>query len=244
MSAGTRIYGGMVVGQIIVAAGRALAPRQVHSVQQVFLRPGRSHVPLDHTVTTAFEGRTFASAHVQVHQEDELISHAIVGLTAGNADGPERATEMPTDVVRLADTVNRDQVRQNPDWDDQPIEFRVDTDQHNDTDPRLDLWFRPAGPVPDEPLLHRALLGYITDRALLYTAWKPHRPLGDHSGATLDHSLWFHDEIDLNRWHVHVLRSPAVGDDRGMVFGSIFTEEGRLVASTAQQGVLRVSRQT
>lgn len=244
---GQRIFGGLVVAQTIIAVGRAEAPRRIHAIQQVFLRPGQSHIPLRYEVHRMFDGRTYGSVRVDVSQDGKTISHVQVGLTGG-VDGPHDQRPDATDslaaaeVPPLAATDNRDRMRGRSDWSDQPVEMRVSPAQHDADLPSYDAWIRAAAPLPDDPLIHQAILGYATDRGMITAAWRPLRRHGDFGGATLNHSIWFHKPVRFDRWHVHAMRSPLVSDGRGFTRGEVFGLDGELIASTAQEGTIRPVR--
>lgn len=241
VNAGGRLFGGLVVAQSVVAAGRAMRPSTIHSIQQVFLRGGRVDLGLRYRVEPMFEGRTYSSARVEVWQDGDIISHATVGLSKP-VGGPDRQAPPPAGPP-LARCVDRGELRGLVRPGGQPITFRVDPDQHGDLTPEYDAWMRAAGDVPDDQLMHRALLAFSTDRAMMSTAWKPHADLGPHRGATLNHSVWFHRDLDFAEWHVHAMRSPNFNDARAMIFGEIYSADGERVASTAQEGTMRVKRQ-
>lgn len=241
VTAGTRIFGGLVVGQILIAAGRTFPERRIHSIQQVFLRPGQASIPIRYVAEPIFVGRTFGHVRVEAWQDDRVISHAQVGSSL-KTDGPEHVVEAPPMIDRAA-TGNRDKLRGNADWQDQPIETLIDPDALNSSDATLAGWMRPAGQLPDDPLIHQALMGYASDRMMLGVAWRPHRDMpGELNGATLNHNLWFHQDIDFSEWHHHQMQSPITSGGRGMIFGSFWTESGQLAASTAQEGMLRIRR--
>ncbi|MEM7093275.1 MAG: acyl-CoA thioesterase domain-containing protein [Actinomycetota bacterium] len=241
MNMSGRLFGGFVLAQTVVAAGRTVPNRRIHSLQQVFLRGGQPTGPIHYRCTPLFAGRTYASSRIEVFQDAELISHAQVGYTAG-VEGPERA-DVPSPRSRLEDTVNRDQLRNRRNWDDQPLEMRVVEAHERDTEPRLDTWFRPFGAVPDDQVLHQALMAFASDRGFMTTAWKPFQiDYGQPRGATLDHTIWFHRPVTLDDWHVFVMDSPAVIDGRGMSRGTIQRRDGTLVATLAQQGAFRPRR--
>jgi len=242
MNMAGRLFGGMVLAQTIVAAGRTVPERRVHSLQQVFLRGGAADLPLRYRCEVLFEGRTYSSARVEVEQADEVISHAMIGFTAGVPGGPDR--QLPTTArARLADTANRDQYRNRPNWRDQPIEVRAVREHEEDGEPRLDTWLRPFGPLPDDQVLHQAALAYVSDRAFLSTPWKPVRAeLGPARGATLDHTIWFHRPVQFDDWHVYAMHGPALIDGRGLSQGTIHHCNGTLVATVAQQGAMRGPR--
>lgn len=236
------LFGGFVLAQTVVAAARTIPDRRIHQLQQVFLRGGQPTGPLDYHVEPLFEGRTYASSRVEVHQDGALISHATVGYTAG-VDGPER--EQPSTARgRLDDTVNRDEYRGRRNWQDQPVETRVVPGHEDDAEPTLDTFLRPFAPLPDEQAIHQAFLAFVSDRAFMTTAWKPF--LADHGrprGSTLDHTIWFHRPVTFDDWHVFAIEGPAVVDGRGLSQGTIHRcDDESLVATVAQQGSLRVRR--
>ncbi len=234
-----RLFGGMVVAQAIVAAGRTDPTRTIQSLQQVFLRGGRADSPLNYVVHRLFEGNTYASLRVEVHQEDDIISQAQVGLSSGIDGGPDRFDPTPS-TTPFESTVNRDELHKRPGWDDQPVEVRIDPARNDDGKPELDLWIRPLSPLPDDVLMHQAVMGYVSDRAFMGTAWKPHyNDVGLFKGSTLDHTIWFHRPVDFNQWHTFSMTSPAINDGRGLNIGCIYNGAGERVASLAQQGTYR-----
>lgn len=238
LNAGGRLFGGFVMAQTIMAAGLSTPDRRIHMLQQVFLRAGRADLELSYDVTTIHDGRTYKSMTVAVHQDGELISHAQVGASAG-IDGPDRWEEPARDVVAPADAVDRHRHLGRENWDDQPVEFRYDPARDESNDPTLEVLFRAAGDLPDEPLVHQALLGFATDRALSRVPYKPHRGLGDAWSATLNHTIWFHRPIDLGGWHRHIMDSPSMGDGRGLAQGHVYADDDRLVASVTQEATFR-----
>lgn len=232
-----RLFGGIVVAQTIVAAGRTHPGRDVHSVQQVFLRGGNGTDPLRYRVERLFTGRTYASVRVEVHQGDHIISHAQVGVTAG-IEGPDRQDSAPIMVARES-TVNRDEVRKRANWDDQPVQMFIDPASEGDGTPNLSGWIRPAGPMPADPIMHKAVLGFVSDRGLMSVAWRPHGEHGSFKGATLDHSIWFHRPLQFDDWHSYDMHSPSIAGGRGLNHGTIHHHDGTHVATTLQQGTFR-----
>lgn len=236
-----RLFGGMVVAQVIVAAARHDLDRTIHAVQQVFLRAGQADVELEYYVTDLLVGRTYRSLAVDVRQRGELISHAVVGLSSG-IDGPDRQQPAPTVAPRSGMT-NRDRHRGRVDWQDRPIEFQFDPDEEFDRTADATYWIRPVGDFTAEPYLHQALLGYASDRALMSVGWKPHIDLSPRTaGATLSHNLWFHRPVNFADWHSYVAHSPTLVDGRGLMHGQVHDLAGVHIASVAQEGTFRVPR--
>ncbi|MEM7285725.1 MAG: acyl-CoA thioesterase domain-containing protein [Actinomycetota bacterium] len=232
------IYGGMVLAQTIVAAGRTVPERSVHSLSQMFLRAGRADVPLAYRCATLYAGRRYSMLDVKVLQEDEVISHAQVGLTGG-ADGPDRQDGPTASRVAIDETVDRDVLFARKRAGDQPVEVRVLADRATDPTPSLETYVKPNGALPEDPLMHQAFLAWVSDRGFMRTAWKPHDDESDYRGATLDHSIWFHRPVVFDDWHMYAMHSPSIADGRGLILGSVYDAGGIHVASTAQQGNYR-----
>ncbi len=231
------IFGGMVLAQTVVAAGRTVPDRSVHSISQMFLRAGRAEIPIRYRCQVLFAGRRYSMLGVDVLQDDDIISHAQVGLTAGGR-GPDRGDSAPS-FAPIEDTVDRDVLLGRPRAGDQPVEVRVVPGRVHDDTPSLETYLRPNGMLPDDPLIHQAFLAWVSDRGFMRTAWKPHMASGDYRGATLDHSIWFHRPVVFDDWHVYSMRSPSLADGRGLVHGTVHDSAGTLVASVAQQGNYR-----
>ena len=232
------IYGGMVLAQTIVAAGRTVPERAVHSLSQMFLRAGRADVPLTYRCATLYDGRRYSMLEVRVLQEDEVISHAQVGLTGG-ADGPDRQEAAPAEPAPIEDTVDRDVLFARKRAGDQPVEVRVVAERATDASPSLETYVKPNGTLPEDPLVHQAFLAWVSDRGFMRTAWKPHDGESDYRGASLDHSMWCHRPVVFDDWHMYAMHSPSIADGRGLILGSIHDAKGAHVASTAQQGNYR-----
>jgi len=233
-----RLYGGLVAAQAYVAAARTTDVGPIHSMHLYFLRPGETGRPIRYEVERIKQGRNFQVREVRAFQDDRRIFQMMAGFSA-NPSGVEHQDVMPsvTDPERLP---NRDQVRNRPGWEEQPIDLRTDDPHGRGTDPDHWVWMRPRQPVPADPVLNTAVLIFATDRVFMRTAALPHIPTaGELTGASLDHTIWFHDVIDVNEWHLHTMHSPVARHERGLSLGSIFTSDGRLVATTAQEGSLR-----
>ncbi len=237
LNMGSRLFGGFVFAQTIVAAGRTDPARGVHSVQQVFLRAGNATDPLTYRVEQLFAGRTFASVRVEVRQADQLISHAQVGLTL-RSESPDRQ-ESPPVLASRETMANRDVLRNRPNPHDQPIEMLIDPEKENDGRPSVSVWTRPSGPLPDDHLMHQAVMGFASDRGLMSVIARPHAASGQFRGATLDHSIWFHRPVRFDDWHSYVMESPTLAEGRGLSRGVFHHADGTHVASTQQQGMYR-----
>ena len=234
-----RLYGGLVAAQAYVAAARTTDVGPIHSMHLYFLRPGETGKPIRYEVDPIKQGRNFQVREVRAFQDDRRIFQMMASFAA-NPAGAEHQDPMP--VVEAPEALpNRDQVRDRPGWRDQPIDIRTDDPRGEIPEPRHWVWMRPMQPVlPADPVIHTAVLVFATDRVFMRTAALPHIPeRGELTGASLDHTIWFHEPVDFNRWHLHAMQSPVARHERGLSLGAIYSEDGRRVATTAQEGSLR-----
>jgi len=251
-----QVFGGQVLGQALMAASRTVEPdRAVHSLHSYFLRRGDFNAPIVYEVDRSRDGASFTNRRVVAIQHGQQIFHLSASFHRPE-DGPDHqvaAPEVmpPEELPDLTATVRR-RLQDLPDqqrrfWElDRPFQFRS-VEAIDDGRPRpgvRHVWFRLAGQCTDDPELHRCLLAYVSDFHLLETATLPHG-LSFHTGdvllASLDHAMWFHRPFRIDDWLLYALISPSSSGARGMAFGRIFDRTGRLVASTAQEGLMRVS---
>jgi acyl-CoA thioesterase-2 len=248
-----RLFGGMVAGQSVMAAGMTVEPeRRLHSLHAYFLRPGRHDRPLRFLVDRIRDGRSFTTRRVKAHQSGEAI-FALEASYALPEGGIEHQDPM-SDVRSPEESVDRESARLaklGEEWQNHPVnavEVRVTDDRNiaggERTEPRQSYWMRLRGTIvdPGERLL-TALFVYASDRALLSTAALPH---GVHWGkgmaASLDHALWIHRGVDLHDWHLFDTASPVAFAGRGIVLGGIYRRDGVRVASVAQEALIRPQR--
>lgn len=252
-----RIFGGQVIAQALAAA-EATVPddRPVHSLHAYFLRMGSDDLPLRHQVQRDLDGRSFSNRRVTSLQDDRLL----LSLSASfhrreesiahqddmpDVPGPEGLASDTQ--LRLADydrlpAQSRDFLTQ-----DRALELRtVEQLPWFDPEPLPPIthtWMRVIAPLGDDQRLHRALLAYATDMSLMRTVALPHA-LSWFSGkmmdASLDHALWFHDDFRIDEWLLYQTTSHWSGNGRGMAKGKIWTRDGRLIASVAQEGMIRL----
>lgn len=236
-----RLYGGLVAAQAYVAAARTVPDRPVHSLHLYFLRPGETGRPIRYEVERIKQGRNFAVREVRAMQGDKRIFQMMASFTT-NPPGAEHSDTVPV-VAPPEELPNRDEVRGRPGWQEQPIDIRTDDPHGHGTEPQHWVWMRPKQPLPADPVTHTAVLVFATDRVFMRTAALPHIPSrGELTGASLDHTIWFHEPIDFDEWHLHVMHSPVARHERGLTLGAIHRRDGRRVASTAQEGSLRFGR--
>jgi acyl-CoA thioesterase II len=253
-----RVYGGQVLAQALVAAGRTVqGDRWAHSLHGYFILPGDLEVPIVYFVDRLRDGKSFSTRRVTAIQNGQ----AIFNLSASfhrDEDGPEHQMQMPDvpapeelprelDLIRMiADRIPeklRDIYTQ-----DRPIDFRhVEAADPFNPAPAPSLkhsWLRGDGTIPaGDVLRHQAVLAYASDYGLLGSALLPHglsfrQP--HVQAASLDHAIWFHRRFRVDEWMLYQMESPAAYGARGFTRGSIFTREGVLVASVVQEGLVRV----
>ena len=253
-----KVFGGQVVGQALSAAFQTVKERTPHSLHCYFLRPGDASLPLEYEVETVRDGGSFSVRRVIASQAGKSILLMTVSFqiteegfehheAMPNVPGPE-AFESELNLYRSHAEEIPEKVRALF-LAERPIEYRV-VENQNPFRPRhgiakRHMWIKSTAPLPDDVHVHQSMLADTTDYGFLGTALMPH---GESIGnrylniASLDHSIWFHREFRLDEWLLYVADSPSAGSARGFVRGQIFNRAGQLVASTAQEGLIRYRR--
>ncbi|HEB91329.1 MAG TPA: acyl-CoA thioesterase II [Deltaproteobacteria bacterium] len=251
-----RVFGGQVVGQALVAAYRTVEDRHVHSLKGDFLRPGDPKIPILYEVDRIRDGRSFTTRRVVAIQHGRAIFSMSVSFQIEES-GLEHQASMP-DVPGPTETPDPhmydEKLRahlppERRDWLDRvpPIESRpvrpIDPIDPEKRPPELAVWLRAAGGMPDDDRLHQCVLAYASDMHLLDTCLLPHgiswlSP--NFQSASLDHSIWFHRRFRADEWLLFVQDSPSASGARGFNRGLVFTEDGRLIASVVQEGLIRL----
>jgi acyl-CoA thioesterase-2 len=247
-----RLFGGLVAAQSVVAAYRTVDEGEIHSLHAYFLRPGRHGVPIRYVVYRIRDGRTFTTRDVVAHQGGEAIFNLSCSFTKPeegishaepppDLPGPEGLPEW--EFARPDRHEDREMIRR---WERQSaVEVRtVDPDGPPAGDiPRRRVWMRVKGALPDEPVLHAALMAYASDRGLIATARMPHgMQRGNWSGASLDHAIWFHRPPRFDDWLLFTSESPVAHAARALIFGQMYRPDGTRVASVVQEGLIRMPR--
>ncbi|WP_047221898.1 acyl-CoA thioesterase [Protofrankia coriariae] len=264
-TAPTRVFGGHVAAQALIAAGRTVAPdRPVHSLHAYFLLPGDPSSPIIYDVDLIRDGRSFTTRRVVAIQHGRAIFHLSASFQRVT-DGPEHQSpvppspppeELPASLpeelpewslpnggsiepffsryldVRLAPTEGADGSVQQPVWSSHG-------EPHS---PHQRMWFRARGTLPADPLYHVCAVTYASDLRLITTTLLPHRSTDGRtiSLASLDHAMWFHRPFRADEWLLYIQDSPSAAGSRGFARGEIYTADGRLVVSVAQEGLMRV----
>ena len=252
------VFGGQVLGQALSAAQATMTePRAAHSLHAYFLRAGDIEHPIVYDVDRTRDGGSFSVRRVSAIQHGKVIFFCAASFQEAEA-GAEHQLSMPEvprpEDLEPAPAIPPEKLALLPTkvqrWLDRqgPFEFRhvYPRDELHPTKrpPYQQVWFRLSSPVGDAPELHRALLAYASDFHLLGTATFPHgisyyQP--NVAMASLDHALWFHRPFRADEWLLYSLDSPSAQGGRGMARGLVFDRAGRLVASTAQEGLIRVA---
>ncbi len=253
------VFGGQVLGQALSAAAQTVdTERHVHSLHAYFLRPGDVKKPIVYEVDRIRDGGSFNTRRVVAVQSGQAIFNLAASFQKAE-DGFSHQDDMPaapapetlpTEQERLLPHLARlPEKMQQRAIAPRPFEIRPVTDEH-DVDPTVStarapvrmVWLRTAGKVSDEPALHAYLLAYASDHGFVTTSLLPHGVSFVSPGmqvASLDHVMWFHRPFRVDEWLLHVIDSPSASGARGLVRGRVFTRAGLLVASTAQEGLIR-----
>ena len=251
-----RLFGGLVIAQALAATQRTVpADRFVQSLHAYFLRPGDPAVPVVYEVDRIRDGGSFTTRRVRAIQH----GHSIFAMSASfhkQEAGYEHQSQMPdvpppetlpgvSDLLSAATTDLPESMRAY--WRrERPIDVRiVDASRYMSREPRearQSIWLKANGPLADNPYIHQAVLAYASDFTLLDTALVAHGKLlfdSDVQLASLDHAMWFHRPFRADDWLLYVQDSPTASNARAYCRGAIFDREGRLVASTVQEGLMR-----
>jgi acyl-CoA thioesterase-2 len=254
---GDRIFGGHVIAQALLAAYETVGKHLCHSIHCYFLRSGDPKAPILYEVDRARDGRTFVSRRVTAIQHGEQIFN-LAGSFQSPEPGLEHQDPMPEQPPpeELADflemrrnmSVNLPPAIREALARPRPIEMRqVDPLDFmaapKATAPVQYTWMRAVAPLPDDIHLNQAVIAYASDMAFMSTSMRPHEVNWQSPGlqhASLDHAVWFHRPSNFSEWHLYVQKSPSASGARGFNLGEIYARDGRLVASTAQEGLIRV----
>jgi acyl-CoA thioesterase II len=253
-----RVFGGQVIGQALVAAVRTVETRPPHSMHAYFLLPGDPKVPIIYDVDRMRDGKSFTTRRVTARQHGQPIFSMLVSFHT-DEPGLEHQAKMPEVpppeslpseaemrekiLPMMPDPVRRYYERE------RPIELRpVEFDRYlgkKYPDGRFNVWIKTTGPLPDDPAIHQCVLAYTSDMGLLDTALVPHgRTLFEKEfmAASLDHALWLHRPFRADDWLLYAQETPNLHGSRGFGRGLIFKRDGMLVASVAQEGLVRQRR--
>lgn len=249
-----RVFGGQVMAQSLAAMYNTVMPdRLCHSLTGFFVRPGSTAAPIRYAVSRTRDGGSFSTRHITASQGGQDIfmmsasfkvpEHGLEHATAAPADAP-----LPESCRRLAAVLGERSPRTAEVWEREwaalDTRYIAEPDGAGSNDPRLQIWLKTVGEMPDDPRLHQMVLAYASDLTLLAVSTLPH-PAAFGSPrlqmATIDHSMWFHRPIRADAWVLHDQTSPNASNALGFSRGRLFTREGVLGANAVQEGLIRMA---
>lgn len=249
-----RVFGGQVLGQALIAASRTIdSRRSCHSFHAYFLRPGDPGVPIRYVVDRSRDGGSFSARRVVAWQHDAAI-FTLASSFQLPEKGFEHQSQMPVvpppesleddQQVLLRDPALRPEMRA---WVERERAFETRSVLgrglgDRPARPAVDhIWLKTRGTLPGDPVIHRALLAFVSDMTLLDTSLLPHGKsiFSNLQVASLDHAMWFHRAFRADEWLLYAQDSPSASGARGFNRGAIYTQSGMLVASVAQEGLIR-----
>ena len=244
------VFGGQVLGQALMAASHTVGHLRAHSMHAYFLRAGSTNLPIIYEVERTRDGSSFSTRRVVAVQKGRPI---FTMTTSFHKDEPGVAHQIKRpDMAPVEGAPRRSSV-----IGSRPLPFEVRAAEWNPNAREPDLldraandgkdavwrrWFKPNGVLPDDPAVHQALLAYVSDYSFVRVAMRPHgMKLGDRRQhvASLDHAMWFHRDFRFDQWMLYDTDSPIANGARGFCRGSFFTTDGVLMASVAQEGLIR-----
>jgi acyl-CoA thioesterase-2 len=250
-----RVFGGQVAGQALVAAGRTVdRDRRVHSLHGYFVRPGDPTEPIEFTVETIRDGRSFSVRRSVAEQHGKVIFFMSASFHRpeeglDHAEPAPAGVPLPDEVPTMAERLAKYEERSGP-WSivPRPIDLRYVGEPgwvpagDRPAEPRQRVWMRLAGKLPDDPVLHTCILTFASDLTLLDSVLSAHGAVwgpGGFVGASLDHAMWFHRPFRADEWFLYDCVSPSASGARGLATGRMFTLDGRHIATAVQEGLLR-----
>ena len=255
-----RIFGGQVIAQSLLAAYETVEDRICHSLHCYFIRPGDPRIPILFEVDRSRDGGTFTTRRVIAVQNGKQIFNLAASFQVAEEgfehQAPMPAVRSPDDMAAEAEAQKKavldgmsEEMRRMMNRP-RPIEM-VGRDNYGfgrkpkPSEPKSDTWMRAVAPIGDDARMHQVILAYASDMNLLSTAMRPHGVAWQTPGlqsASLDHAMWFHKPSNFNDWHLYTQDSPSASGGRGFVRGAIYGQDGTLVASVAQEGLMRLKK--
>jgi acyl-CoA thioesterase-2 len=254
-----QVFGGQVLGQALTAASATVEDRIVHSLHAYFLRRGDFDAPIVYQVDRSLDGHSFSNRRVVAIQHGEPIFNMAASFQVAEEgfehqlsmpavpppeELPDSSRPPPEMLARLPGRLRR--FLEKP----RPFEFRLvqpfDYVAPRSAPPSRQVWFRAVDRLPSDERLHRRFLAYLSDYFLLDTATLPHGAAIRGNSvvmASIDHAMWFHRPLRVDDWLLYAVESPSASGARGFARASVYARDGRLVASTAQEGLVRLRRE-
>jgi acyl-CoA thioesterase II len=247
------VFGGQVLGQSLYAASVTVEQRRPHSLHSLFILPGNHRLPIEYEVERVRDGGSFSTRRVVAYQEGRRI-FVMSASFQNDEEGLSHQKEAPPHadpeslVSNLATWRERAASTTRP-YQPVPVDFRADHPGDifggNIGLTTKQVWTRCPQPLPDDPLTHETLFAYVSDYGLLWTALQPHGvKMGDPrlQIASLDHTIWFHRPFRMDEWLLFAMETPNASGGRGLCFAHVYNREGVLVATLAQEGLIRLRK--
>jgi len=253
-----RVFGGQQLGQALVAASNTVEPdRFIHSMHGYFLRSGDMDLPITYSVDRIRDGRSFSTRRVQAYQNGEPLFSSIYSFQIAekgleHQDSLPEGIPEPESLPKLIDLVSGIDDPAAQYWakarpfDMRHIEKSIYFYVEGEHVAHQAIWFRTIDALPDDQILHNAALAYASDYSLLEPIYRRHGLVWSHPGlmaASLDHAMWFHRPARVDEWLLYVQDSPNARGARGLSLGKIFNRQGELVATVAQEGIVRIPKE-
>lgn len=245
------VFGGQVLGQSLHAAAVTVPDRRVHSLHSMFILPGNHRLPIDYEVERVRDGGSFSTRRVVAYQEGRRIFVMAASFqTEEDGLSHQRPAPASPDPETLPSSIaawkKLSEAGKRP-FMPVPVDFRADHagdiySGHNGK-PNKQVWTRAPIDLPDDTLTHESLFAYVSDYGLLWTALQPHGIfMGDPrlQIASLDHTIWFHRPFRMDEWLLFAMESPNASGGRGLCFAHVYNQGGELVATLAQEGLIRI----
>lgn len=250
-----RVFGGQVLAQSVIAAGHTVdTDRKIHSMHGYFLRPGNTDLSITFSVDRIHDGRSFSTRRTQAYQDGLPILSMIASFQAED-DGFEHQIAMPEGLpdpeslpnavealAKFDHPVGRYWATQRP-FDMRHVSTPIYLAVEGEHVAHQAIWMKSFGQLPDDPALHRAALAYASDYTILEPIFRRHGVPWVTPGlrtASLDHAMWWHRFGRVDEWMLYVQESPSASGGRGLSFGRIYSRDGVLLASVAQEGMVRI----
>jgi acyl-CoA thioesterase II len=246
------VFGGQVLGQSLYAAAGTVPHRQVHSLHALFLLPGNHRLPIEYEVERVRDGGTFSTRRVVAYQEERRI-FVMAASFQQEEQGLSHQRPMPAcadpETLRSNVAVQKEKSSANSErpFMPVPVDFRANGERglldSHDGKAEKQVWVRSPIALPDDTLMHDALFTYVSDYGLLWTALQPHGIMLRDPRlqiASLDHTIWFHRPFRMDEWLLFDMQSPNAAGGRGLTFSYVYNRKGELVATLAQEGLIRI----
>ena len=250
-----RVFGGQVLAQCLIAAQSTMdASRAVHSLHGYFLRAGDIRLPISFSVDRLRDGRSFSTRRVQAFQNGEPIFSMIASFQDADP-GIEHQDDFPTNIPAPEDLPSARELLGDIDhpvaqywakarpFDMRHVSSPIYFEAKGEKVAHQAVWIKALGELPSDSGLHTAALAYVSDYTILEPIFRRHGIAWTHPGlksASLDHAMWFHRQAKVDEWMLYVQESPSAQGGRGLSLGRIFSRDGQLLATVAQEGMVRI----